>query len=59
VAKLHAAFAAALEAPEMRGRLTAMGVEPVGGSSEEFRAYLLGERKKWAGVISTAKIKVD
>jgi tripartite-type tricarboxylate transporter receptor subunit TctC len=59
VAKLHAAFAAALQAPEMRERLTGMGVEPVGGSSEEFRAYLLGERRKWAGVISTAKIKVD
>ena len=59
VSRLHAAFAAALQAPEMRERLTAMGVEPVGGSSEEFRSYLLGERKKWAGVISTAKIKVD
>ena len=59
VAKLHGAFAAALQAPEMRERLTGMGVEPVGGSSEEFRAYLLGERRKWAGVISTAKIKVD
>lgn len=59
VAKLHAAFAAALQAPEMRERFTAMGVEPVGGSSEEFRSYLLGERRKWAGVISTAKIKVD
>jgi tripartite-type tricarboxylate transporter receptor subunit TctC len=59
VAKLHDAFAAALQAPEMRDRLLGMGVEPVGGSSEEFRAYLLGERKKWAGVISTAKIKVD
>lgn len=59
VSRLHAAFAAALEAPEMRERLTAMGVEPVGGSSGDFRSYLLGERKKWAGVISTAKIKVD
>ena len=59
VARLHAAFAGALQAPEMRERLTAMGVEPVGGSSEEFRSYLLGERRKWAGVISTAKIKVD
>lgn len=59
VARLHDAFAAALQAPEMRERFTAMGVEPVGGSSDEFRAYLLGERKKWAGVISTAKIKVD
>jgi tripartite-type tricarboxylate transporter receptor subunit TctC len=59
VSRLHDAFAAALQAPELRERLMAMGVEPVGGSSEEFRAYLLGERKKWAGVISTAKIKVD
>ena len=59
VSRLHAAFAAALQAPEMRERLTAMGVEPVGGSSEEFRSYLLGERRKWASVISTAKIKVD
>jgi tripartite-type tricarboxylate transporter receptor subunit TctC len=59
VAKLHAAFAAALAAPEMRERLLTMGVEPVGGSREEFRTYLVGERKKWAGVIATAKIKVD
>jgi tripartite-type tricarboxylate transporter receptor subunit TctC len=59
VSRLHAAFAAALQAPEMRERLTAMGVEPVGGSSDEFRAYLLGERKKWAEVIKTAKVKVD
>jgi tripartite-type tricarboxylate transporter receptor subunit TctC len=59
VSRLHGAFAAALQAPEMRERFTAMGVEPVGGSSEEFRAYLLGERKKWAEVIKTAKVKVD
>ncbi|HSH88359.1 MAG TPA: tripartite tricarboxylate transporter substrate binding protein [Ramlibacter sp.] len=59
VAKLHGAFAAALQAPEMRERLMGMGVEPVGGSSDEFKNYLLGERRKWAGVISTAKIKAD
>ena len=59
VTKLHSAFAAALAMPEMRERLTAMGVEPVGGSSESFRTYLLVERRKWADVISTAKIKVN
>ena len=59
VAKLHAAFASALAMPETRERLTAMGVEPVGGSSETFRTYLLGERRKWADVISSAKIKVN
>lgn len=59
VARLHAAFAAALQAADIRERLTAIGVEPVGGSGEEFRSYLLGERKKWAGVIRTAQIKAD
>jgi tripartite-type tricarboxylate transporter receptor subunit TctC len=59
VAKLHSAFAAALAMPDMRERLMAMGVEPVGGSSESFRNYLLGERRKWADVINTAKIKVN
>lgn len=59
VTKLHAAFASALAMPEMRERLLAMGVEPVGGSSEAFRAYLLAERRKWADVISSAKVKVN
>jgi tripartite-type tricarboxylate transporter receptor subunit TctC len=59
VAKLHAAFASVLAMPETRERLIAMGVEPVGGSSETFRTYLLGERRKWADVISAAKIKVN
>ena len=59
VARLHREFAAALERPEVRERLTAIGVEPVGGSSEAFRAYLLGEKKKWAEVIKAAKITVD
>ncbi|MEO8142597.1 MAG: tripartite tricarboxylate transporter substrate binding protein [Betaproteobacteria bacterium] len=59
VARLHRAFAEALQLPEIRDRITSIGVEPVGGTSEEFRNYLLGERKKWAGVIRTAQIKVD
>ncbi len=59
VSKLNAAFAAALQAPEVHDRLTAMGVEPVGGSSESFRAYLLGERRKWAEVIKAANIKAE
>ena len=59
VNKLHAAFAAALNAPEIKERMTTIGVEPVGGSKEDFKTYLTGERKKWAQVISTAKIKAD
>jgi tripartite-type tricarboxylate transporter receptor subunit TctC len=59
VARLHAAFAAALQAPELKERFTAMGVEPVGSSPEEFKAYLQGERSKWARVIKAAGIKVE
>jgi len=59
IARLHKEFAAALQLPEIRDRITAIGVEPVGGSGEQFRAYLLGERKKWAGVIRSAQIKAD
>jgi tripartite-type tricarboxylate transporter receptor subunit TctC len=59
VTKLNAAFAAALQAPDVHEQLNKLGVEAVGGSSDEFRNYLLGERKKWAGVIKTANIKPD
>jgi tripartite-type tricarboxylate transporter receptor subunit TctC len=59
LARLHKEFAAALAQPEIRERITAIGVEPVGGTSEDFRNYLLGERKKWAAVIKAAQIKAD
>jgi tripartite-type tricarboxylate transporter receptor subunit TctC len=59
VARLHREFAAALQLPEIRERLTTIGVEPVGGTPEEFRTYLVGERRKWAAVIRAAKIRAD
>ncbi|MGQ0510032.1 MAG: Bug family tripartite tricarboxylate transporter substrate binding protein [Betaproteobacteria bacterium] len=59
ISRLHKEFATALQSPEVRERLTAIGVEPVGGSSESFRAYLQGERMKWAGVIKSAGIKAN
>lgn len=59
VARLNKELAAALQLPEIRDRITGIGVEPVGGSSEQFRSYLLGERKKWAEVIRAANIRAD
>ena len=59
VSRLHGALAAALQLEEVRERLTGIGVEPVGGTGEQFRAYLLGERRKWADVIRTAQIRAD
>jgi tripartite-type tricarboxylate transporter receptor subunit TctC len=59
VARLNAAFATALQAPDVHEQFNKMGVEAVGGSSEDFRNYLLGERRKWAEVIKKANIKAD
>ena len=59
VAKLHAAFQTVLRDPEVRERLAVIGVEPVGGSPEQFRQYLLAERDKWSSVIRAANIKAE
>jgi tripartite-type tricarboxylate transporter receptor subunit TctC len=59
VARLHKEFATAIQAGDVRERLTGLGVEPVAGSSEEFRAFLLNERRKWTEVIHSARIKAD
>lgn len=59
VTRLNGAFEAALREPEVAKRLQTLGVEPVGGSSESFRAYLMGERKKWAELAKTKGIRLD
>lgn len=59
VKRLNEAFAAALQAPEVRERLKTLGVEPVGSSPTDFRSYLMGERKKWAELVKTRNIKLD
>jgi len=59
VTRLHKELAAAIRAPDVHERLTSLGVEPVAGSGEEFRAFLLNERRKWTEVIRSANIKAD
>lgn len=48
---------------EMRRKfLTNQGLEtdpPAGGSPEEFTAYLIAEREKWANVVKAAKVKIE
>jgi tripartite-type tricarboxylate transporter receptor subunit TctC len=43
-----------LRSPELRERLSAMGAEPVGGSSEEFLSFLKTETEKWQRVVRAA-----
>jgi tripartite-type tricarboxylate transporter receptor subunit TctC len=47
----------AINVPDVRQQLTAMGLEPIGNSSEEFNRTVRSEIKQWGDVIRRAGIK--
>ncbi len=59
VDRLHAEFAAALAAPEVRERLLAMGAEPVGNTPAEFAAFVKAEAAKYAKLVKASGARVD
>jgi len=48
-----------LRAADVKDRFTASGMEAIGGTPEEFGAFLKAETAKWAKVIKAANIKVE
>ena len=59
VAALHRATVATLNDPAVRKALTDLGIDVVGGTPEELRAYLKSEIPKWAEVVKASGAKVD
>ena len=57
VAKLNAEFAKALAAPDLIEHLRSDGSDVVGGSPEQFRAFLKSEVERWGPVVRAAGIK--
>jgi tripartite-type tricarboxylate transporter receptor subunit TctC len=57
IAKLNAAFDAALEDPEVRGKLARAGVTPSPSSPEEFARYIEAEIARWGRLIREKGIK--
>jgi len=56
---LNAEIGRSLHAPDVKERFTASGMEAIGGTPEEFGAFLRAETAKWAKVIKDANIKVE
>lgn len=59
IAKLHKDLLQALANPEAKARLTALAVEPVGSTGEQFVAMLKVELAKWGQVVKAAGIKAQ
>jgi tripartite-type tricarboxylate transporter receptor subunit TctC len=59
VAKLSAAVANLMKAPDVRSRLEQYGYDPIGNSASEFGATLRADIEKFARLIKAAGIKAD
>jgi tripartite-type tricarboxylate transporter receptor subunit TctC len=59
VAQLHRMVAGVVVLPDVKDRLAALGVEPVGNSPEECDAFVRSEMAKWSKVIRAAGLKAE
>ena len=58
-ARLHQAFAGALQQPEVKARFAQLMAEPVGNTPEQFGAFMKQELAKYEGVVKASGAKVD
>jgi len=59
IARLSQEITRALEAPEMRERLTATGIDPWPGTPEELAGLVRSETARYATIIKKAGLRVD
>ena len=59
IARVNRDLVALLKAPEVRERMLGQGAEPVGGTPDEFRAYIAREADKWQRIIRAANIREE
>ncbi len=55
--KLNAALNEALNTPEVKTSLEKQGIEPLGGTPDEYARYIASETKKWTEVARAAGMK--
>ena len=59
IARLQKEVARVVQTPEVRERFAAMGLDPVGGSSEDLGRRVAADIEKWTAVAKAANIKND
>ena len=59
VRKLQGEIAKIVQLPEIRERMTAIGIDPIGSTPEELAAQLRSDLVRWTKVAHTAGVKAD
>jgi tripartite-type tricarboxylate transporter receptor subunit TctC len=57
--KMNAAVNKALKSPELRARLVPQGIDPQGGSRDDFRKFLAAEKARLGPVAKAAQMQAD
>ncbi len=59
VSRLGAGLNQALQEPEVKERLARLGIEPVGGTAQQFAAMAEADRARWKKIITDRKIAAE
>jgi tripartite-type tricarboxylate transporter receptor subunit TctC len=59
VARLNAEIQRILALPDVKERFARVGVHTIGGSPEQFAAYLQEQAEKWGKVVREAGVRVE
>jgi tripartite-type tricarboxylate transporter receptor subunit TctC len=59
VSRVNTAINQALRDPEVLERLARLGIEPAGGTPQQFAAMTDADRARWKKIISERKITLD
>jgi len=59
VAKLNRAINDALKSDDIKAALRKLGADPLGGSPQDFAAFLVQEAPKWVEVVKASGLKID
>jgi tripartite-type tricarboxylate transporter receptor subunit TctC len=59
VARLNADFNRALKLPDVQERMSALGLEPAGGTPEAFGEFVKSDIARWAKVIRESGVRVE
>jgi tripartite-type tricarboxylate transporter receptor subunit TctC len=59
IAALHGALAASLDDPDVKKSLGDLGVDIMGGSPEDFSAYIKSEIPKWTAIVKASGARLD
>ena len=59
VHRLSAEMQQVLDTPEIHAKLIEYGIDPVGGTPEQFDTFIRSEAKRWAEVVKKADIRLE